>query len=145
MPKMCEDSTEGDVHAARTEQAKYCEYHRLKRRSLSSMASDKRAAVRQRGDDINVDTPTPTGPRPVSIRATAPAVPIAADGSEIVIAIRRKVLGDARKAFALEEEARNAYVSDPANRRKAAALVVASLALSQAFDRILNAEGLPED
>jgi hypothetical protein len=144
MPKMCEDSTEGDIHAARTEQAKYCEYHRLQRRSLSSMASDKRAAERQRGEDITVETPKPTGPRPVSIRATAPAAPIAADGSEIVIAIRRKALNRARAAFAREEEARNAYTSDPGNRSKAATLVAASLSLSQAVEAILHSPDLPQ-
>lgn len=143
MSKMCEDSTADDVHPARTDTARYCEFHYRKRRSLSSTASRRRGKARHAGTSVEIDTPTP-GPRPAHVRAAAPAIPTTGDGATVVIAIPRETLAAARTAFAGERDARGAYRRNPSARSKSAALAAASLALSQAIDPILYPAGLPD-
>lgn len=144
MPKMCEDSTEDDIHPAKTPHSAYCDYHSRLRRSLASTASRQRARARARGEDpSHILTPTPSGPRPPEIRATAPGLQVTRDGTNVVLAIPREILDQARRAFAAEEVARNDF-SRTKSRENADALAVASLRLSQAVDPLLYAEGLPD-
>lgn len=132
----CRDSAPDGIHPARSDTASDCAYHRAIRRFVSSTASRERAKARRSGSGVEIDTRAP-GPRPTYVRANAPAIPVAADGSDVHVAVPRRTRGAAWAAFAAEERARDTIGRDLTNRAVADGLASASLALSQEVDAIL--------